>query len=141
MKRLLLSSIGTVALVLAAAAAVAVAASPQSGSVLIRHQVAHCHAWSFNGGAFGATARGTVARNGTVTVKNNDVMSHKLYQLSGPKAVFTGSPNMAHMGASVKVTFPTAGIYVFGTKAGEDYMKGIKTVGEDNVLRLKVTVR
>ena len=140
MKRLLFSSIGTVALVLAAAA-VAVAASPQSGTVLIRHQVAHCHAWSFNGSAFGATARGTVARNGTVTVKNNDVMSHKLYQLSGPKAVFKGSPNMAHMGASVKVSFPAAGVYVFGTKAGEDYMKGIKTVGEDNVLRLKITVR
>jgi len=140
MKRLLVSSIGTVALVLAAAA-VAVAAAPQSGSVLIRHEVAHCHAWSFNGGAIGATASGTVARNGTVTVKNNDVMSHKLYQLSGPKAVFTGSPNMAHMGASVKVTFPAAGVYVFGTKAGEDYMKGIKTVGADNVLRLKITVR
>ncbi len=26
------------------------------------------------------------------------------------------------------------------TKAGEDYMKGMKTIGEDNVLRLVVTV-
>jgi hypothetical protein len=140
MKRSLLTLIGLAALVLSVAA-VAVAASPRTATVTIRHQVQHCHAWSFNGGAFGAAASGTVAKNGTVTVTNNDVMSHTLYQKSGPKAVFTGSPAMAHMGASVKVMFPKAGVYVFGTKAGEDYMKGVKTVGEDNVLSLKITVR
>ncbi len=140
MKRLLSSLIGLAALVLAVAA-VAAAASPQSATVTIRHQKLHCHAWAFNGAAFGAAASGTVARNGTVTVTNNDVMPHTLYQKSGPKAVLTGSPAMAHMGASVKVTFPKAGVYVFGTKVGEDYMKGVTTVGEDNVLTLKVTVR
>ena len=33
-------------------------------------------------------------------------------------------------------------VYTLGTKAGEDYpsMAGMKTVGEDNVLRLVVTV-
>ena len=36
--------------------------------------------------------------------------------------------------------FAKAGVYTFTTKAGEDYMKGIKTIGEDNVLKLKVTV-
>jgi hypothetical protein len=30
--------------------------------------------------------------------------------------------------------------YIFTTKAGEDYMKGVKTSGEDNILRLVVTV-
>jgi plastocyanin len=137
MKRSLFALIGLAALALTTAA---VAASP-TATVTIRHQVQHCHAWAFNGGAFGATARGTVARNGTVTVTNNDVMPHTLYQKSGPKAVFKGSPAMAHMGARVKVAFPKAGVYVFGTKAGEDYMKGIKTLGEDNVLTLKITVR
>jgi hypothetical protein len=34
-----------------------------------------------------------------------------------------------------------AGVYTFGTIAGEDYVKGIKTVGPDNVLRLVVTVK
>jgi hypothetical protein len=44
-------------------------------------------------------------------------------------------------GATVTVSFPKAGTYVFGTKAGEDYMKGVKTTGEDNVLTLKITVK
>jgi plastocyanin len=140
MKRLLTSLFGLAVLVLVAAA-VAVAASPRSATVLIRHQVQHCHAWSFNGGAFGAAASGAVAKGGTVSVTNNDVMSHTLFQMSGPKAVFQGSPAMARMGATVKVVFPAAGVYVFGTKPGEDYMKGVKTVGEDNVLTLKIAVR
>jgi hypothetical protein len=29
------------------------------------------------------------------------------------------------------------GVYVFGTKPGEDYMKGVTTTGADNVLTLK----
>jgi hypothetical protein len=38
------------------------------------------------------------------------------------------------------VTFPAAGTYVLSTKAGEDYMKGIKTIGEDNTLKIRVVV-
>ncbi len=45
------------------------------------------------------------------------------------------------MNATTSVRFTRAGVYKFATKAGEDYMKGVKTVGEDNVLRLTVTVR
>ena len=47
---------------------------------------------------------------------------------------------MKHMRATAYVGFPTRGTYVFNTRAGEDYMKGIKTTGEDNVLKLVVTV-
>ena len=71
---------------------------------------------------------------------NNDVMPHKLIQLHGPKALLTGA-SMKHMSASAHVVFPVKGTYVFRTKAGEDYMKGVKTVGEDNVLTMKVVVR
>jgi hypothetical protein len=39
------------------------------------------------------------------------------------------------------VTFTKPGVYTFTTKAGEDYMSGVKTIGEDNVLKLTVTVR
>ena len=49
--------------------------------------------------------------------------------------------NLNHPGATTKVKFAKAGVYTFKTRAGEDYMKGIKTIGEDNVLRLTVTVR
>jgi hypothetical protein len=45
------------------------------------------------------------------------------------------------MGASLKVVFKRAGVYRFTTKVGEDYMKGVKTIGEDSVLTLKVVVR
>jgi len=77
----------------------------------------------------------------TITIKNNDVMSHRLIEKTGPTAVFSGSRLMARIGATTKVTFPRAGTYVFTTQAGEDYMKGVKTTGEDNVLTLKVIVR
>jgi hypothetical protein len=50
---------------------------------------------------------------------------------------------MRHMGATSVVRFSKAGVYRFTTKAGEDYKfaRGTKTIGEDNVLRLTVTVR
>ena len=44
------------------------------------------------------------------------------------------------MGARSSVTFPTAGTYVLSTKAGEDYMKGVQTIGEDNTLHIRVVV-
>jgi plastocyanin len=73
---------------------------------------------------------------------NMDVMPHKLLKTSGPAIRFAGKPNMNHMNATVKVTFSKAGVYGLVTKAGEDYpgMDGMKTIGEDNVLRLTVRV-
>jgi hypothetical protein len=120
--------------------ATAVAAPPKSGSLFIRHQTHGCHAWAVNGGAFKPTQTLTLGSRATVTITNNDVMPHTLVQLSGPAAKLH-APAMTHVGAVSKVTFPRAGVYVFGTQAGEDYMKGVKTIGEDNVLRLVVTVR
>ena len=67
------------------------------------------------------------------------MMRHKLIQLSGPKAKLI-APAMNHMSAQAKVIVAKKGTYKFTTKPGEDYMKGIKTVGPDNVLRLTVTV-
>jgi hypothetical protein len=39
---------------------------------------------------------------------------------------------MSHMGAQVKVTFPTAGVYQFRLVDRGDYVANIKTVGPDN---------
>ena len=47
---------------------------------------------------------------------------------------------LARMGSSSKVTFSKAGVYKLTTRAGEDYMSGVKTIGDDNVLKLTVTV-
>jgi hypothetical protein len=114
-------------------------ASSGNPTLTIRHQLHGCHSWSFDGKSWHASQSTTIARGGVLTVVDNDVMPHKLVQVSGPKALLTGAA-MKHMGASAHVVFGAKGTYVFTTKVGEDYMKGVKTVGEDNVLRLVVKV-
>ena len=116
----------------------AFASSPQS-TLTIRHQTRGCHAWSFNGGPYKASLKITVARGTMLKVVDNDVMPHKLIQLAGPKAKLV-SPAMRHMSAQAKVVFAKKGTYKFTTKPGEDYIKGVKTIGADNVLRLTVVV-
>ncbi len=119
----------------------ALAASPQHASVTIRHQMMGCHAWSVGNGPYTPHAALKLSTGGSITFTDNDVMSHQLIKKSGSAVVFSGSHTMSHMGATLKVTFPHAGTYHFTTKPGEDYMKGVKTMGEDNVLTLTVTVR
>jgi hypothetical protein len=130
-------------LVALAVAGSAVAATNKSlhnsATLTIKHQTRGCHSWSFDGKSWHATQTITLARGGVLAVVNNDVMPHKLIQVSGPKATVAG-PTMGHMHMSAHVAFSAKGVYVFKTKAGEDYMKGIKTIGEDNVLKLVVTV-
>ena len=121
-------------------AGAATAASPAGhASILIRHQMRGCHSWSVNRGPFKATQSIALRRGGWITVVDNDVMPHKLVQTSGPSARIQ-TPSMAHMGATAKVSFAHSGVYRFTTKVGEDYMAGVKTTGEDNVLRLTVRV-
>ena len=114
--------------------------APSHSTITIRHQMKGCHAWAVNGGAYRPTQKTTLARGGTITFMNMDVMPHKLVKTSGPAIHFTGKPNMNRMSATVKVRFSKAGVYKLTTKPGEDYMKGMKTIGEDNVLRLTVKV-
>jgi plastocyanin len=129
------------ALVLAAGMLVATSAygSGSQAKLTIRHQIRGCHAWSYDGGAYKASLKVKLAAGTTLTITNNDVMPHKLIQLSGAKLHIL-SPNMNHMSATAKVTFLKKGTYHFMTKPGEDYMQGMKTLGPDNVLRLSVTV-
>jgi len=152
MKRSLIAIAATAALALAGTSAYA----GSSASVVIRHHVHGCHAWSVNGGAYKPSQSMKIVRGTIVTFTNNDVMAHKLVQTAGTKVRIRSLPStmmamshdlkgagvMAHMGASVKVTFSRAGVYRFTTKAGDDYptMKNMKTIGEDNVLKLKVVV-
>jgi hypothetical protein len=128
---------------LAALLGVAVAsAAPRASTITIRHQLRGCHTWSVNGSAWAASQSTTLARKGAITFVDNDIMPHKLVQTSGPTVSFVGKPAMRHMGASMKVVFPKAGVYHFTTKPGDDYMNMpmMKTVGEDNILRLTVKV-
>ncbi len=122
-------------------AATSLAGTPKSASVLIRHQRHGCHTWSVNGGPFRASQTIHLARGGTVTIVNKDVMPQVLGQKSGPSVRESGNTKLNTLGASVKVTFTKAGTYRFATKAGEDY-PGMNrpTVGEDNNLTLTVIV-
>ena len=126
-------------LVLALVVAGSALATRNNATITIKHQTRGCHSWSLDGKTWRASQSLTLVRGGVLTVVDNDVMPHKLIQISGPKASLVGVA-MKHMGASAYVGFPTKGTYVFTTKAGEDYMSGVKTIGEDNVLKLVVTV-
>jgi plastocyanin len=119
----------------------AASAHGTAATLTIRHQMRGCHTWSFNGGAYKATQSITLSRGATLAVKNNDVMPHKLVPTSGP-AVQVRTASMSRMGAIARVRFTKAGVYRFKTKPGEDYSWASKmeTKGEDNVLRLTVTV-
>jgi plastocyanin len=114
-------------------------AAGNSATLTIRHQTHGCHSWSFDGKTWHASQAITVTRGASLTIIDNDVMPHKLIQVSGPKATLARTA-MKHIGASAHVVFPVKGTYVFTTRAGEDYMKGVKTTGEDNVLKLIVKV-
>jgi plastocyanin len=120
----------------------AAVAAPSTATLTIRHQTKGCHTWAFAGGAWKASQQVTLAKGGKLTIVDNDIMPHTLVQQSGPQAKLS-TPAMRHMGARATAVFAKAGTYVFKTRAGEDYpsMSHIKTIGEDNVLRLVVTVR
>ena len=123
-----------------ATAAPATQALPTSVSGTIEHVTKGCHTLNFEGMAQSApTATVHLAVGGTLNLQDNDVMPHKLYSVSGPQATFTNA-DMNHMGAKSSVSFPAAGTYVLSTKAGEDYMKGVNTIGEDNTLKIRVIV-
>jgi plastocyanin len=115
------------------------ATAPQNAAVVIRHQKAHCHAWSFDGSGYAADQTAQLKVGASITVKNNDVMSHKLVELSGPAATITTAA-MNKSGATSQITFSKPGTYLLGTTPGEDYTKGIVTTGADNVLRMQIRV-
>ena len=146
MKKLLLALTGFgVGGLLALAPAVAVpstghAAAAKKANVTIVHVMRGCHVWFYRNSQ---TPRLTLKLQvgGTLSITNTDAMPHKLIKTSGPAVRFVGKPAMNHMSASVKVVFRHAGVYRFVTKAGEDYPgMDMKTIGEDNHLRLVVRV-
>ena len=113
-----------------------------TATVTIQHKVHGCHAWSYNNGAYKATLNVQLRRGELLTIRNDDVMPHKLVRTSGP-ALNVLTPAMKHVGATARVRFTKVGVYKFKTKPGEDYSwaSHMETKGEDNVLRLTVTVR
>jgi hypothetical protein len=116
------------------------AAAPPSVQISIHHQVKGCHSWAIGNGLFKPTQHLTAARGTAVTITDSDLMPHLLFQVSGPK-VTLHTPNMSKPDAQASFKLLTKGTYVFKTKAGEDWVKGVVTKGEDNVLKLIVVVK
>jgi hypothetical protein len=114
--------------------------APGHASILIRHQMLGCHAWSVDGGSYKARQSITLRRGGVLSVLNADVMPHTLILTKGP-SLHISNATMGKMAASLKLTLLHPGTYHFTTKPGEDYMSGVTTSGEDNVLRLTVVVK
>ena len=128
-------------------------------ALTINHIVKDCHIWSLNGAKPAVSQTVKIRPGQPLTILNADVMPHQLVKVAGGtsylvklvkpgmmgtstgmmKAPYVGGM-MRHMMSTVRVTFPKAGVYVFKTKAGEDYTANVKTIGEDNVLKVKVIV-
>src|SRR4051812_26110208 len=77
--------------------------APGHASILIRHQVEGCHAWSVDGGAFKARQSITLRRGGVLSVLNADVMPHTLVLTSGP-SLHIANARMGKMAATLKLT-------------------------------------
>ena len=133
-------SLAVLAAGLAAAALAGQASAASRIAITIHHQKAGCHAWAIGTGAYKPTQTLTVKPGTTLTFTNNDVMGHTLLQLTGPKVALAGR-TMNKMGAHATLMLSKPGTYVFGTKEGNDYYKGVVTTGPDNILRLVVTVK
>lgn len=118
------------------------AATPkaQRASVLISHATAACHDWSVNGGPMKASQTVSLTAGSTLTVKDQDVMAHTVVQTAGQHIVIQNP--LTNQTQTATLTFAQPGTYRFATKAGEDYPSaaGVKTTGEDHVLRLTVIV-
>jgi hypothetical protein len=109
-------------------------------SIMIDHVTRGCHTLAVNGAAPGApSATIHLSAGGVLHVQNNDVMPQRIVRVSGPQAQFVTAA-MSHMGARSSVTFATPGTYSLTTRAGEDYMAGMHTIGPDNTLHIKVLV-
>ena len=139
-------------LALAIVAAVALAAATAAGAgsarvvrITIRHQDGGCHAWSVDGGPYRAAQTVTLAGGGVIDFMNDDLMTHRLVQLAGPKVAMP--PTMLQStfhhpgGGNVSLRFTAAGTYRFRTIDGDDADKPVDTAGAENVLRLTVHVR
>jgi cellulose synthase/poly-beta-1,6-N-acetylglucosamine synthase-like glycosyltransferase len=117
-----------------------------------------CHAWSLNGRPLVVKQAVKLARGGSLTLTNNDLMAQELvkksgsavkWSLLGPAAKsqvmkgesmgMAGRYTLSHMGARLKVTFAKAGTYRFALMDRGDYAE-VKTIGDDHELTLKVVV-
>jgi plastocyanin len=125
-------------------AATASAGSPRVVRITIRHQDQGCHAWAVDGGSYRARQTVRLAAGGVIDFMNDDLMTHRLVQLAGPRLAMP--PTMLQStfhhpgGGNVSLRFTANGTYRFRTIDGTEGDKPVDTTGGVNVLRLTVLV-
>ena len=96
-----------------------------TATVTIQHKVHGCHAWSYNNGAYKATLNVQLRRGELLTIRNNDVMPHKLVRHIRPGAQGAHAGDEARLGASARVRFTKAGVYKLQDEARRGLLMGL----------------
>jgi hypothetical protein len=111
-----------------------------SARLTIIHVQKGCHVWSASGkGTPSAGVKVVLKRGQRLTVLNQDLDTHKLVRLAGPKVALGKAMSMNDR---VTVAFPKPGIYKLRTmKMETPGMPEVKTMGRDNLLAMLVVVR
>jgi hypothetical protein len=110
-----------------------------SARLTIIHVQKGCHVWS-NGKATPAAGVKVVLKPGQrLTVLNQDIDTHKLVRLAGPKVVLGKALSMNDR---VTIAFQKPGIYKLRTmKMETPGMPEVETMSPDNILAMLVVVR
>ncbi|HEU0247901.1 MAG TPA: hypothetical protein VFR38_12520 [Gaiellaceae bacterium] len=110
-----------------------------SARLAIIHVQKGCHVWSSGRGSPAAGVKVVLKRGQRLTVLNQDLDTHKLVRLAGPKVALGKAMSMSH---HVTLVFREAGVYKLRTKKVETPgMPEVETMGADNILAMQVVVR
>lgn len=105
----------------------------------IVHLQKGCHSWSFGKGAPATGVKAVLNPGQRLTVVNQDLDTHKLVRLAGPK-IALGKP--LSMNDRMTLTFKTPGVYKLHLHQIEmPGMPEVETIGPDHFLAMVVVVR
>ena len=110
-----------------------------SARLTIVHVQKGCHVWSNSRGAQAAGVKVFIKRGQRLAVLNQDLDTHKLVRLAGPKIALGKALSMNDR---VTLTFRQPGVYKLHTKKVETPgMPEVTTSGPDHILAILVVVR
>ena len=113
-------------------------ATKRADEVTIVHVQKGCHVWS-DAGKQMAALHLTMHTGQMLTVMNQDVDMHRMFETMGPSMMQLGGP--MGQGITRTLTFTKPGTYMFRTKTSPmQGMAEVPTTGPDNNLKLTVTV-
>ena len=86
------ASLTLLAVAASAAAFAGQAVASSNIGITIRHQLVGCHSWAVGNGAYKPTQMVSIKAGTSLTFNDNDVMSHTIVQLAGPKLAHPRRP-------------------------------------------------